>query len=132
VGQRVVQKQILIGGLNIRKNPRVLHYPRVLLYPQGLLLILQKIIEHVIIVDTIQDYQLTPQQRKIWLARFVMIKICGRRLIDMLNNWWETEVEYRNTLQQILDSGIFTYQHERDALEYAISLIQKEIDGEVE
>lgn len=50
----------------------------------------------------------------------------------MLNNWQETEVEYRNTLQQILDSGIFTYQHERDALEYAISLIQKEIDGEIE
>lgn len=47
-------------------------------------------------------------------------------------NGWETEVEYRNTLQQILDSGIFTYQHERDALEYAIFLIQKEIDGEVD
>lgn len=50
----------------------------------------------------------------------------------MNKNWWETEVEYRKTLQQILDSGIFTYQHERDALEYAIMLIQKEIDGEVE
>lgn len=50
----------------------------------------------------------------------------------MLQNWWETEVEYRNTLQQILDSGLFTYQHELDALEYAISLIQKEIDGEIE
>ena len=50
----------------------------------------------------------------------------------MIKNWWETEVEYRNTLQQILDSGLFTYQHELDALEYAISLIQKEIDGEIE
>lgn len=50
----------------------------------------------------------------------------------MARNWWEQEVEYRNTLQQILDSGIFTYQHERDALEYAILLIQKEIDGEVD
>lgn len=50
----------------------------------------------------------------------------------MKNNVWETEIEYRNTLQQILDSGLFTYQHELDALEYAIYLIQKEIDGEVE
>lgn len=50
----------------------------------------------------------------------------------MPNNWWEKEVEYRNTLQQILDSGILTYQHEIDALEYAIMLIQNEIDGEVE
>ena len=47
-------------------------------------------------------------------------------------NAWETEVEYRNTLQQILDSGIFTYQHERDALEYAIFLINQEIFGEAE
>lgn len=47
-------------------------------------------------------------------------------------NGWELEVEYRNTLQQILDSGIFTYQHERDALAYAILLIQEEIDGELE
>ena len=47
-------------------------------------------------------------------------------------NAWETEVEYRNTLQQILDSGIFTYQHERDALEYAIFLINQEICGEAE
>ena len=45
---------------------------------------------------------------------------------------YEREIEYRNTLQKILDSGIFTYQYERDALEYAILLIQKEIDGEVE
>lgn len=42
------------------------------------------------------------------------------------------EVEYRNTLQEMLDSGIFTSKHQLDALEYAIFLIQKEIDGEVE
>lgn len=41
------------------------------------------------------------------------------------------ELNYLNTLQEILDSGIFTYQHQIDALEYAISLIQKEIEGEV-
>lgn len=45
---------------------------------------------------------------------------------------YEQEVEYRNTLQSMLDSGIFCYKHEQDALEYAIFLIQKEIDGEVE
>lgn len=50
----------------------------------------------------------------------------------MPKNWWEQEVEYRNTLQEMLDSGIFTYQHQLDALEYAIFLIQKEIDGEVD
>lgn len=50
----------------------------------------------------------------------------------MSKNWWEQEVEYRNTLQEMLDSGIFTYQHQIDALEYAILLIQKEIDGEVD
>lgn len=47
----------------------------------------------------------------------------------MAKNWWEQEVEYRNTLQEMLDSGIFIYQHQLDALEYAILLIQKEIDG---
>lgn len=47
-------------------------------------------------------------------------------------NGWETEVEYRKTLQQILDSGLLTYQHERDALEYAIFLINQEIYGELE
>ena len=45
---------------------------------------------------------------------------------------YEQEIEYRNTLQEMLDSGIFTYQHQLDALEYAILLIQKEIDGEVD
>jgi len=50
----------------------------------------------------------------------------------MPKNWWEQEVEYRNTLQEMLDSGIFTNQHQLDALEYAILLIQKEIDGEVD
>lgn len=50
----------------------------------------------------------------------------------MPKNWWEQEVEYRNTLQEILDSNILTYQHQIDALEYAISLIQKEIDEEIE
>lgn len=50
----------------------------------------------------------------------------------MTKNWWEQEVEYRNTLQEILDSGIFCNKHEQDALEYAIFLIQKEIDGEVD
>ena len=50
----------------------------------------------------------------------------------MAQNWWEQEVEYRNTLQQMLDSGILTYQHQIDALEYAILLIQNEIDGEVD
>ena len=49
----------------------------------------------------------------------------------MSKNWWEQEVEYRNTLQEMLDSGIFTYQHQIDALEYAILLIQKEMEGEV-
>ena len=44
----------------------------------------------------------------------------------------EIEVQYRNTLQQMLDSGILTYQHQIDALEYAILLIQNEIDGEIE
>lgn len=50
----------------------------------------------------------------------------------MAKNWWEQEVEYRNTLQEMLDSGIFVYKHQTDALEYAILLIQKEIDGEVD
>lgn len=50
----------------------------------------------------------------------------------MRKNWWEKEVKYRNTLQEMLDSGIFTYQHQIDALEYAILLIQKEIDGDAE
>ena len=50
----------------------------------------------------------------------------------MKNNWWEQEVKYRDTLQEMLDSGIFTYQHQLDALEYAIFLIQKEIDGDIE
>ena len=45
---------------------------------------------------------------------------------------YEKEIEYRNTLQEMLDSGIFTEQHEIDALEYAILLIQQEIDGEVD
>jgi len=45
---------------------------------------------------------------------------------------FEREYQYRETLKKILDSGIFTYQHEIDALEYAIFLIQKEIDGEVD
>ena len=44
----------------------------------------------------------------------------------------EIEVQYRNTLQKMLDSGILTYQHQINALEYAILLIQNEIDGEVE
>ena len=47
-------------------------------------------------------------------------------------NWFEQEVEYRNTLQKILDSGIFCNKHEQDALEYAILLIQKEIDGDID
>lgn len=50
----------------------------------------------------------------------------------MPKNWWETEVKHRNALQEILDSGILTYQYQIDALEYAILLIQKEIDGEVD
>ena len=50
----------------------------------------------------------------------------------MAKNWWEQEVKYRDTLQEMLDSGIFTCQHQLDALEYAIFLIQKEIDGEVD
>lgn len=50
----------------------------------------------------------------------------------MAKNWWEQEVKYRNTLQEMLDSGIFTHQYQVDALEYAILLIQKEIDGEVD
>lgn len=50
----------------------------------------------------------------------------------MAKNWWEQEVEYRNALQEILDSNILIYQHQIDALEYAISLIQKAIDGETE
>lgn len=50
----------------------------------------------------------------------------------MAKNWWEQEVKYRNTLQEMLDNCIFTYQHQIDAVEYAISLIQKEIDGEIE
>jgi hypothetical protein len=50
----------------------------------------------------------------------------------MPKNWYETEVLYRNALQEILDSNILIYQHQIDALEYAISLIQKEIDGEVD
>jgi len=50
----------------------------------------------------------------------------------MSKNWWEQEVEYRNTLQKILDSGIFCNTNEQEALEYAILLIQKEIDGEVD
>ena len=45
---------------------------------------------------------------------------------------YEREIEYRNTLQKMLDSGVFTDQHEIDALEYAILLIQNEIDGEAE
>ena len=47
-------------------------------------------------------------------------------------NWFEQEVEYRNILQAMLDSGIFCDKQQQDALEYAILLIQKEIDGEVE
>lgn len=50
----------------------------------------------------------------------------------MSKNWWEKEVKYRNTLQAMLDSDIFTCQYQIDALEYAILLIQNEIDGEVD
>ena len=50
----------------------------------------------------------------------------------MTKNWWEQEVKYRNTLQEILYSGIFTRQDQVDALEYAILLIQKEIDGDID
>ena len=47
-------------------------------------------------------------------------------------NWFEQEVEYRNILQAMLDSGIFCDKQQQDALEYAILLIQKDIDGEVD
>lgn len=50
----------------------------------------------------------------------------------MDKNWWEEEVKHRNALQEMLDSGIFTNQYQIDALEYAILLIQNEIDGEVD
>lgn len=45
---------------------------------------------------------------------------------------FEREYQYRKTIEKILDSGIFTEQSEIDALEYAILLIQKEIDGEID
>lgn len=48
----------------------------------------------------------------------------------MAKNWWELEVKYRNTLQEMLDSGIFTNQYQIDALEYAILLLQNEIEGD--
>lgn len=50
----------------------------------------------------------------------------------MLYSYDNQEVEYRDTLQEMLDSGIFSNQHQLDAIEYAVFLIQKEIDGEVE
>lgn len=40
--------------------------------------------------------------------------------------------EHRNTTQQMIDHGMFTYQQYIDALECAISIIQKEIDSKVE
>lgn len=50
----------------------------------------------------------------------------------MAKNWWEQEVKHQNALQEMLDSGIFTHQYQIDALEYAILMIQKEIDGEID
>lgn len=50
----------------------------------------------------------------------------------MAKNWWEQEVKHQNALQEMLDRGIFTDQYQIDALEHAIMLIQKEIDGEIE
>lgn len=40
--------------------------------------------------------------------------------------------EHRKTTQQMIDRGMITYQHYIDALEYAISIIQKEIDSKVD
>lgn len=45
---------------------------------------------------------------------------------------FEQEYQYRETIKKILDSGIFTEQDEIAALEYAILLIQKEIDGDLD
>ena len=45
---------------------------------------------------------------------------------------FERAIKYRDTLENIVDSGIFTEDHEIAALNYAIFLIQKEIDGEVD
>jgi len=39
--------------------------------------------------------------------------------------------EHRKTTQQMIDRGMITYQHYVDALEYAISILQKDIDSEV-
>ncbi len=45
---------------------------------------------------------------------------------------FEREYQYRETIRKILDSGILTEQCEIDALEYAMLLIQKEIDGDID
>lgn len=55
-----------------------------------------------------------------------------RNAIELAIKALSEVIEYRNTLQAILNSGIFCNKSEQDALEYAIFLIQKEIDGEVE
>lgn len=49
-------------------------------------------------------------------------------------NYFEFEraIKYRDILENIVDSGIFTYEHEIAALNYAIFLIQKAIDGEAD
>lgn len=49
-------------------------------------------------------------------------------------NYFELEraIKYRDILENMVDSGIFTNQNEIDALNHAIFLIQKEIDGEVD
>ena len=45
---------------------------------------------------------------------------------------FERAIKYRDILEYIVDSGIFTDECEISALNYAILLIQKEIDGNVE
>ena len=49
-------------------------------------------------------------------------------------NCFELEqiIKYRDTLESIVDSGIFTFQHEIDALNHAIFLIQQEINNSAE
>lgn len=39
--------------------------------------------------------------------------------------------EHRKTTQQMIDRGMITYQHYIDALECAISIMQKDMDSEV-
>ena len=44
---------------------------------------------------------------------------------------FELAIKYRDILENMVDSGVFTYKEEISALNYAIWLIQKEIDGGV-